>query len=90
MRLDDGGLSVVDSAAPGQPLVAWWHLHPSVRGSAPGTLEVDGRGVRCDVIDADAQMVDNSWHPEFGMVLPAPCIRVDAPDGSCTSAFRWG
>jgi uncharacterized heparinase superfamily protein len=89
MTLDDGGLSVVDSAAPGQPLVAWWHLHPSVRGRAPGTLEVGGRGVRCDVINADAQMVDDSWHPEFGVALPAPCIRVDAPSGSCTSAFRW-
>lgn len=89
LTLDDGGLSVVDSAAPCEPLVAWWHLHPSVRGREPGALEVGGRGVRCDAIDADARMVDDSWHPEFGVALPAPCIRVDAPSGSCTSAFRW-
>jgi uncharacterized heparinase superfamily protein len=90
ITLDDGGLSVVDSAASRHPLVAWWHLHPSVRGEAPGTLEVGSRGVRCSAIDAATGMVEASWHPEFGVVLPARCIRVEAPRGSCTSFFRWG
>ena len=89
LTLHDGGLSVDDSAAPRHPLAAWWHLHPSVRAKASGTLEVGIRGVDYCANDADVQLVDDSWHPEFGAGLPAQCIRLNAPRGACTSVFRW-
>ena len=65
----------------------YFHLHPEIharRGAGSDVRLSDARGVLLDVRfegAAAVDVIDSTWHPEFGVSLPASCIvaQLDGP-----------
>ncbi|WP_245969626.1 hypothetical protein [Thiocapsa rosea] len=74
--------------------IARFHLNPQIQADGEGmqgTLSLpDGQSVRWSIAKGAARLVPNTWHPEFGVSLPAQCLEVGISDGECTMVFDRG
>ncbi len=68
------------------------HLHPEVR-ALDGRLEHAGlpgtRGIAWTVEGAAARAEPGRWHPEFGLELPASCLRYEFSGPAAAFHARW-
>lgn len=74
--------------------IARFHLHPAVKVSreANGELQLTAPGMRrvkVVVSRGDATVVDETWHPEFGLSMNSRCIDVRLTGNRSEVSFRW-
>jgi len=73
----------------------YFHLHPEIhveRGSGEDLQLSDSHGLLFDVrFDGAAvvEIVDSTWHPEFGVVLLNRCIAAQLDGPRLTTRIRW-
>lgn len=92
-ELGSTGLRIDDSLA-GAKTEARYYLHPSVVAlqdeSHTGCLLLpNGRRLRWVAKGGAAYIARSSWHPEFGLALPASCLVVPLRDGQATFSLNW-
>jgi uncharacterized heparinase superfamily protein len=87
-KLTQQGLTIEDVVGGGfRSAKCFFHLHPEirVRRIRPFELQLsDSRGVLLEIRFAGAavvEVIDSTWHPEFGVALPSRCIAAKL-DGS--------
>ncbi|WP_439633860.1 heparinase II/III family protein [Glycocaulis sp.] len=97
IALDGQRLTIEDtiSAPAGNPAEAVFHLHPDVSvqqdSEAHGTLTLPGgKRVIWQAEGGRARIAPSSWHPEFGMSLPANRLTVPLHAGRAQLTVSWG
>jgi uncharacterized heparinase superfamily protein len=76
------------------PAEARFHLHPDVacaidNGRAGRLTLASGRAVRWRAEGGDARLEPSSWHPQFGISLPARCLVLPLAAGRANLELDW-
>lgn len=96
IELSDDGLSCKDSIRGGyEEAVAYFHLHPFVRGNPETgtqglfTLGAD-RQLDWIVDGGQAAIIDDQWHPQFGLSESSETLKVRFTEsGESVFSLRW-
>lgn len=95
-RFGNGKLTVSDKVEGGyRSAVAAFHFHPALTaseasGGSSGTLAVEQETVlRWRIVKAAARIEASTWHPEFGMSVPAQRLLVTLSGGESIVEFSW-
>ena len=94
-QMNAAGLSVADSVVGGHhAAVARFILHPQVLAEPHGDnawrLNLPcGQSLNLSVQKGAGRLVQASYAPEFGKVLPTQCLAVDLVDGQALIMLRW-
>ncbi len=74
---------------------AMLHLHPAVRATLHGEegrviLLLDGgQEIRLSVHGAAPRLVETTWHPEFGLSVPATAVMIEFQGPDIVTEFSW-
>lgn len=74
---------------------AMFHLHPAVRATIHGEdgrviLSLDGgKEVLIVVHGAAPRLVETTWHPEFGLSVPATALMIEFQGPDVVTEFSW-
>jgi uncharacterized heparinase superfamily protein len=89
-QLSDGGLRITDRIDPTSgPAEARFHLHPLARVTGDSIRLPGGTVVRWTLARGQLRWEASSYHPQFGLSVPNPCLVVDLVDGSSDISFHW-
>jgi uncharacterized heparinase superfamily protein len=91
-------LTIEDAVqGPFNDAVAYFHLHPDVRVDVmqmrQGQVVLQlgsGQHVTFSVEGGCLELVDGSWHPQFGTTVPNSCLAVRFENSSIKTKMQWG
>lgn len=95
-RLAAGTLTVTDSVdGRFSRAIARFHFHPDcalLEHDGNGGVLRTGRGgmVRWSIEGGHGRVVETTYHPRFGVVLPNRCLEVETVDRPVATHFNWG
>ena len=70
--------------------VSHLHFHPDICASSEEGFVESAKGLRLDyhVQQGEQSMVEYSYHPEFGLSVPARCLKLEISAASCAIGFN--
>ncbi|MER9052096.1 heparinase II/III family protein [Mesorhizobium sp. M0923] len=96
LEFGPAGATVLDSVKGGSHAAeARFHFHPdwtiaTVGDGKCGTATIaDGQFVKWEVECGEPRLDKSSYHPEFGVALPATCLAVNLSSGRSRVRFIW-
>jgi hypothetical protein len=73
--------------------VAHYHFHPSVaislKGKAAAVQQWDAVIARIDVKQGSPELVEGSYHPEFGVDVPSRCLQIRLQNQASEIQILW-
>jgi len=70
------------------------HFHPDVSVEIKSNTELtvkllDNREINCSVSGGSMEILESTYHPEFGLSIMSKCLRIEFKDTSIRTVFSW-
>jgi uncharacterized heparinase superfamily protein len=72
-----------------------FHLHPDIevtieKNAVKGTIELkSGQQIRWQIEGGDVRIIETTYHPEFGLIVPNKCIEVVFVESESKAIVSW-
>lgn len=89
-RCEPGRVTVIDEVSGDKATaVARFHVHPELTVDGDTLRLPSGQAVTWTCSGGEPRIVNNSWHPEFGVSVPSVCLEVPVPSGGSSFELAW-